>query len=143
MGPAALFGLKHIATYTVYPARFRPLVASGQIPLTSTSPIIRSFKSKHLYTFLIPLVMVGGLTLIDDLSLFAAFPLALWPGLISTTYHFMAVEMECPLWLARFFHFLTAFATCSTLLLMYKVLEYKFSEDEEKKVLANMQHELD
>jgi len=123
MGPAALFGLKHITTYTVYPTRFRPLIASGQIPLTSTSPIIRLLKSKHFYAFLIPLVMAGGLTLIDDLSLFAAFPLALWPGFISTSYHFMALEMECPLWLARFFHFLTAFATLGTLLLMYKIVE--------------------
>jgi hypothetical protein len=135
--------LKHITSYTVYPQQFRTLIESGKIPIMSKSPFIRGLKSPYFYAFIIPMMMVGGLTLIDDLSFYAAYPLALWPGLMSTTYHFMSVEMQCPLWVARFFHFFTAYATLSTLLLMSKILEYKFTEDEERKVLRNMQRELD
>ena len=114
------------------------MIESGKIPLVSKGSIITGIKSPYFYAFVIPMVMITGLTLIDDLSLHSVYPLAIWPGLMSSVYHCVAAEMQCPLWIARYFHFFTAYATLSTLLLAAKILEYKFTEDEERKVLANM-----
>lgn len=99
--------------------------------------------SKHAYALLVPFLMFTGLTLVDDLHLVAVVPLALWPGLMSTSIFYISRRLECPLWLAKQFHQLTAFATLLTLTLMYKLLENQFADNEAKKVLVNIQHELD
>ena len=135
IGPASLFALKAL-NYSVVPKHF-----ASKIP--QVQGIRSSFLSLNFQAAVIPILMMGSVTLIDSLNLIYTGPQLFWLGLCTTSMSYAQKNLSVPLWMSRQFTQFSIISIFACLLISFKILDNNFRIDESRKVLLNIQKQLD
>lgn len=87
--------------------------------------------------------MFLGLEMLDTLNMYFVAPCLISQAVCVTSMYYASRSLEAPLWLARQMYIVGVFSVMATLILAYKMLASNMEVDESRKVLMNIQKQLD